>query len=325
MLRQRDRQFKRMVGLLTLLSAVVLLYIAQLQNRQTSPFTAKGELVSVIDRADGIRVDTAVTLAGIPVGRVSEFSIGRDNRILVVMEIERRYLDKIRADSSATLLRPLFGNSQIDISMGSEGQPQLADGGEIRLGRRAEISDIVADLPELLAKFDTILINLERLSGDLSRADGRFQQSVESLHVGLERFNRVMIDAQQAAAAAARVTSGAQVTLASMDAALAKFDKSADAFARVVEQAGDGLTGLPEIMETMQQTAGDMRAVAAEVRRLSPRLPALVDGSQETLKEAGDVMGAAKKSFLLRPHLPSGGEQRRHEAPRLLPSTGGGQ
>jgi hypothetical protein len=61
------------------------------------------------------------------------------------------------------------------------------------------------------------------------------------------------------------------------------------------------------------------------VRRLVPRLPALIDSSQETLQEADDVMRAAKKSFLLRPHVPSGDEQRRHEVPRLLPSTGDGQ
>jgi phospholipid/cholesterol/gamma-HCH transport system substrate-binding protein len=94
---------------------------------------------AVFDNIGGLKQGSAVTLAGMRIGRVQDIQMLRESfQAKVLMEIDQRY-DNIPADSSATILTAgLLGEQYIGLDPGGDTQV-LADGDSIDLTQSALI------------------------------------------------------------------------------------------------------------------------------------------------------------------------------------------
>ena len=113
-------------------------------------FRPKYQIRMFVPDAEGLQVGSAVRLNGIPVGIVSSIELAGDStdpnrKIGVALRIEKRFQDRIRADSIASLLRDgLLGNRFVNIHQGFSGPP-LNPGQEIRVGlvREGTVTDFL--------------------------------------------------------------------------------------------------------------------------------------------------------------------------------------
>jgi ABC-type transporter Mla subunit MlaD len=93
-------------------------------------------LRTYVAEASGIHIGTPVRVDGLDVGTVqgmnlAEHSAGPEQRIELVLRVEKRHQDKIRHDSSTDLITEgLFGERYVDINRGFNGRP-LSEGEEI--------------------------------------------------------------------------------------------------------------------------------------------------------------------------------------------------
>lgn len=295
--RARDRMYKRAVGVLVIVSALGLLVFLRLYQQTAGQFRAPLRVHAITDRADGIVADAPVTTAGIRIGRVRAIHLTDDHRVRLDLDVEPAAAEKLRADSRATISRPLIGSAVVDLTMGTPGQPPLADGSVLPTTRTPDLNDVIATLPERLAKVDQALDNLTAVSADLRR---------------LSR------DATAVDGPVTRTLQHAEAVGRHAEAASRQLGTAIGEVRGVVRQAGEAIgqvqgtladvrtsaAHLPAIADKLEQSAEDVRAVTHELRAAAPEIAPLVSAGRDTLDEADDVLQAAKNSFLLRGNLP---------------------
>lgn len=295
--RSRDRMFKRAVGLLVIFSAVMLLFFLRIYQQTAAPFKQTIHLFTIADRADGIAINAPVTMAGFKVGRITEINLTDDNQIRLGFEIDRKYAEKLRADSLATLTKPLIGSTSLDIRMGTPGQPALAADSAIPSAHAPDINDVIATLPAKLEKIDTTLDNLAALTGDLRRLSQAATSGESSVEKTLGHLQATSRQAESAAAKLNTTLDDTRQTIRTIGQAAGKANLTLD-------DIRAGTARLGPIAEKTEQTLDGLLVLSRELRSVAPQISPVVSSGRTVLHEADDVLQAARNNILLRGNLP---------------------
>ena len=145
---QLTKTVELMVGLFVLLGSAALFFLAmQVSNLGAYTGGSGYRLIAQFDNSGGLKVRSAVTVAGVRVGRVRSISFDKESyQSVVEMEIEAQY-DTLPIDSSATILTAgLLGEQYLGIEPGGEAE-YLKDGDVFDLTQSALV------LEELIGQF----------------------------------------------------------------------------------------------------------------------------------------------------------------------------
>ena len=302
--RDRDRFYKRSVGVLVIFSVLAVLVMLRLYQQTAGPFRDTLRLSATLPRADGVTADTPVTLAGLKIGRVGSVSLADDNRVRLELIIESRVADRVRTDSRAVLTRPLIGAPFIDIVIGSADKPRLEAGAEIAAVRAPDLNDLVSTLPLRLVAIDAILDNAQALTSDLRRTTRTLTAADGPVELAFRDIARVSAEASQAAAQLNRTLADVRRVVAetghaieTTNAALGDVRVLAADLRPLGPRAG-------EVAGSLERSLANVEAVTAGLRAIGPQLGPAVPAGQDALEEANDVLRAAKGSSLLRGNLP---------------------
>ena len=299
--RARDRLFKRAVGLFVLASALVLVFVLRMYQKAAGPFDDSVRIQAVTPRADGLEVDSPVTMHGVKIGRVVGIAVTPERTVQLELEVQGRFRDKVRGDSRATLTRPLIGSAFIDISMGTPSTPELAAGKAIDLTRLPDINDVVAGIPQKLEKVDTVLSNVTVATDELKNLARKVASAGGPVDNSLANAEKIT---REAAEAASKVNQALSKVQPAIDDAV-KATKQVNEILADVKQGTarvDGLTQKTDaILSNAQALSSDLKTVAPPlVQQIGP----VLDAGRDALSEADDVLRAAKNSFLLRDSAP---------------------
>lgn len=137
------------VGLALALAGVVVFLIGKERNLFEKAVVYRGAFENV----DGLQLDSPVRLGGLQVGKVSKISFAPDlgdQRIVVTMEIGKKFTERIRSDSIARVTsRGVLGDKAIDISLGTPDKP-LIESGDIQTGTSGDLSSIIKASAEII-------------------------------------------------------------------------------------------------------------------------------------------------------------------------------
>jgi len=123
MKREQDPKFRHLetvVGafLIAALAAVVSMVVVI--GMEKDLFAEKYHLRFRTESGSGFTQGMPVKLSGFRIGRIKKISLDEQAKVVVRMQIDRKYRKWIRADSIATLLKEGFvGDSVLNISVGS--------------------------------------------------------------------------------------------------------------------------------------------------------------------------------------------------------------
>jgi phospholipid/cholesterol/gamma-HCH transport system substrate-binding protein len=299
--RARDRLFKRTVGFLVVASAIALLLFLRMYQQTAGPFKDTFRLVGTVPRADGIEVDSPVTMAGLKIGRVRNLNLTADNQVQLDLEVRTSYHDKIRLDSKAAVNKPLIGSAFVDLSMGSPSLERLADGARIPMTRSPDINDLVATLPPKLEKIDTVLVNVVSASEALKQVAREVSAKGGSLDSSLHNVQRAT---QYAAEAASKVNQ----TLTQTQKVIADSGEAVTRINGILADVQKGTARIDSVTQRVDNVLANTEKISQDFKGMTPQLaqdiPPIIESSRDTLNEADDVLRAAKNSFLLRGNLP---------------------
>lgn len=137
------------VGFGLALAAVVVFIIGKERNLFEKAVVYRGAFENV----DGLQLDSPVRLGGLQVGKVSKISFAPDlgdQRIIVTMEVSKKFQERIRSDSIARVTsRGVLGDKAVDISLGTPDKP-LIESGEIETGTSGDLSSIIKASAEII-------------------------------------------------------------------------------------------------------------------------------------------------------------------------------
>lgn len=184
------------MGIFVVVGVVILLGSILLVGKTRTLFLSKAVLHTSFTNIAGLQVGAPVRLAGYDIGIVKQIAFDKDpkvKKVNVLLQVQARYLTHIRKDSVAEMAsKGLLGDSIINISLGSDVQPELKDGDAIEAGE-------AAGLAEAIAQVEAAISGVNRLTGDvdervrllitpeLAKDFGRMAHSAAGMMEGVEK------------------------------------------------------------------------------------------------------------------------------------------
>lgn len=144
----RRKTLETWVGLFVAVGILALIMLAfKVGNLTTADVTNGYEIKASFDNIGGLKVKSAVTMAGVRVGRVSNISFDNERyRAIVTMDIDGRY-SRIPTDSSAAILTSgLLGEQYVGLEPGGA-DDYLKNGDTLRTTQSAVV------LEKLISQF----------------------------------------------------------------------------------------------------------------------------------------------------------------------------
>ena len=179
---------ERIVGTFVLVAMIILIGLllssGKTQNLFEDYITIYGELESV----QAVNSDTEVTISGLPAGTVSSVDITDENKVVLTMQILKKYHNLLREDSEAMLSSFNFAmvqKSVIEISTGSSDKTRLNDGSTLTINEAFNIKDVIAKIEPIFMKLEDSIIKMNNI---LSAVDH------EKLGVTLDNMNVLTTD-----------------------------------------------------------------------------------------------------------------------------------
>ncbi|HYB73837.1 MAG TPA: MlaD family protein [Candidatus Sulfotelmatobacter sp.] len=120
---EQESRVQLRVGIFVLAAIILFVAFVLTIGSQTRVFEGRYALRASFNAIEGLIVGAPVRLAGLSVGHVAHIGFGRDpgdRRLVVDLSIDRRYQDKIREDSVATISTiGLVGDKYVEITVGN--------------------------------------------------------------------------------------------------------------------------------------------------------------------------------------------------------------
>jgi len=154
----------------------------------------------------GLRIGATVQLAGLNVGAVDDIRFPKEllkREITVVLRINRKYQDRIRSDSVATInTQGLLGDKYIHISVGSESEPVIPEKGTVPSKETTSIfalaekaGAIMDDIGDAAKTISDMFKTMEgEKEGDLKASIRSIRKSLEQIEKGKGLFHALIYE-----------------------------------------------------------------------------------------------------------------------------------
>jgi phospholipid/cholesterol/gamma-HCH transport system substrate-binding protein len=227
----RDPRAPFRVGVVLLVTAVVAGLAVFLLGDRQNLFRAKNGYTVRFNDVSGLQEGAMVQLNGVDVGQVARIVLPEDmgqNQLVVELEIDARYEQRIRTDSQARIKTlGLLGDKYVEITSGSPVAQMIPEDGEIPAAEAANVEQFVASGEDLMNNVLRISSQLATILGRMERGEGLLGE----LTVDVEPGRNVSTELYE--------------TLATLRRVAEKIEKGPGALPRLLddEATGDRLAG----------------------------------------------------------------------------------
>ncbi len=289
-----DRLRALKVGGLVLVALLVFAVGLFVIGERNNLFSLKNTYFARFGSVSGLNDGSPVQLNGVKVGTVRRVVLPEDpgeSRIRVEFSLDRRYAERVRADSEASIKTiGLLGDKYVEISSGTSAAAIIPSGGEVSAAP-SSIDALVASGEDVMANVIEISASLKVLLARAERGEGVLGQLLADTETGAHVTDKVMATLDSVQHAAERIESGAGVLPRLItDAALADRLASSVAHLEAVTAKLDNGPGLvpsllsdaemkqqfTETLTALKSAAGDLAAFSGEVRGAKGLLPRLL-------------------------------------------------
>ena len=164
------------IGLLTITALGVLAASAFLVGEKNHLFQRMNRYSVQFQTVAGLAKGSPVQLSGVNVGTVDGVVLpeGVDDEFLTVwISLERRYGDRIRADSVARIKTlGLLGDKYIDVTSGSREAVVILSGGQIAAAPATDVDKLIASGEDAVENVVAISVSLRSILGRMEAGEG---------------------------------------------------------------------------------------------------------------------------------------------------------
>ncbi len=172
---------ERIVGAFVLVAIGILAWLLFASGKSLITFEEHITIYGQLETIQPVDRHTEIVVGGLSAGTIANVEITDENKVIVTMEILKRYRSLLRTDSVAllnTFNLAMIDKSVIEISIGSPEQPLLEDGSTIEIVESINIKNLLANLTpaidslvRTINKVDAILstVNPEDVGGTIDR------------------------------------------------------------------------------------------------------------------------------------------------------------
>ena len=244
-----------------------------------------------------------VRVAGADAGEVTEIGIPASpaGKFRVKMEIREDLHGLVRTDSVATTqTEGLVGALFVNIGTGSEGAPQVPEGGTIPSQEPFSMADLLAQMSDTVTMVNE---TVESLRGDIQKAVQQVALTAEDAHTLVEDLRP---DITAMVRHGSRIAGDTQQIVADLNAGkgtIGKLMKDDALYTRAQEIATEArgvVTNMKEVTAEARRALADFRSKDGPAQGLMADMRITVTQAREAVSDLADNMEALKRNFLLR-------------------------
>jgi phospholipid/cholesterol/gamma-HCH transport system substrate-binding protein len=294
------------VAIFVLVTLAALLVMTLTLGRSRQVLAKNVTLHTSFENVAGLVRGTQVRLAGVNVGIVSAIRFSEDartaRRVFVDLTVRERDLHLIRADSVAMMSsKGLLGDNVVDVTLGSQDQPQLKDGDYIQSSEAVSITSAMDQVNRSLAKLERFVDAADErlrlfLTPELAANFNRIGQSTASLLEEAQHGDGLAHQLLYDPALAKDAQSALRDTRTLAD----RLSNASNDLERVLAevQQGDGVLhglvygeGGPATLKDLQATLRDVSHVTQELRSGNGIAHTLIyeDAGQNLVRDLSDA------------------------------------
>ena len=318
-MRVKFNVYERVAGLFVLGAVVGTLGIGVAVAVKKGLFEPKIELETSLRSADGIREGTLVSMQGLRIGSVTAVELMSASEVRVRFKMERRYGDKVRADSVVRVLRPfVIGEKILDVSIGAPEALALAEGAKLPSEPTTDIMDLVSGKTlgpslDILGRMAENLKFVAEAFLDPKRSQALVRM-FDDLSPLLKNASSLTAEANTLLKTANK---GQQLAKTIQNLALITNEVSR-ILPQVAKESPELLTHLAKIAKNMAVLTDEVQKTLPMMQKMAPEIPRASARAIEALDETVVTLKALQKSFLLRG---SAREVREEEAKLRAPAA----
>ena len=277
-----------LVGLLA--AMVMVLTIANRQN----VFVKRYQLFAIFESVGGLKAGAPVFLSGVEVGTVNSLSFTSRGGVRATLQIQKRYIDRIKEDSVATIGSVgLLGDKSVEITVGSQDSAALQPGLLLKTQSPVSLNALLEGVTPLSHRLEDVLINLGKITGELANDREALGKSLVAASEVLERISR------------------GEGTLGR----LVNDDRMYEDLVRTVKTAEGTAASLKELSDRAIPLVDDIRVTAGRVKATSEKFP-------DISEEASRFLSSAEKTMAKLDAIAEDVKTSSDEIPGILESVG---
>jgi phospholipid/cholesterol/gamma-HCH transport system substrate-binding protein len=311
----RLNHFERMAGLFVLAAVLGTTGVTAGLALKQGWFSPRVAYSTTLTSAEGLSTGTAVQIAGLRAGRVTDVRLVSRDEVRVDFYVFSRFQEQVREDSRVLVMRPfVIGEKVLDVGVGSPELPVLEE------GRMLE-AEVALDLMDLLGgrRLGTLLAGLEAMMDQATRMMALAESLAESV-ADSDRVDEVfgIVDGvvtliDDLSAAANEVTRAAQTlnrdgrlerTFDDLLALTAEMNKILpqinEAFPDLGVQLAEIVANLVALIGEFQALTPVLAELAPVLTEMAPEVPGASQRAMEALDETVVTLRALQRTLLLR-------------------------
>ncbi|MGA2954442.1 MAG: MlaD family protein [Thermodesulfobacteriota bacterium] len=336
----RIKHFDRYVGILVVLAVILTIVALVFVARGQQWFAQRIPYKVVFSKVQGLKPGTPVTISGMEVGHVKSFHLTPQSKVELSLDVLYQYKENIRQDSKATIASALLGGKSLEITVGSQAQPVLAEGSMIPSEEPKEITDILKDidvkaplkklddtldnLKSVTAKLNdprgelfTLLKNVEYVTSQIKNGQGNVGAILQDpkihreITAALDSIHRSLSQVEEVAQNASKFSKDLPGVMEEVDRAVKEVKKATAELPAIMEDIKKTTSHTPVIAENVKDITKDGKAIAQNVKEItgsvqkaSPQIPDFLASTQDTTEDADKLILGLQNHWLLRGSMP---------------------
>jgi phospholipid/cholesterol/gamma-HCH transport system substrate-binding protein len=264
-------------------------------------FEPKVSFETTLKNAEGIREGTQVQIAGLRAGAITHIELKSGNEVHVRLDIAERFHDRIRQDSVVRAIRPfIIGEKVIEITVGSEAEPRIAQQGFIKSESTMDVMDLVSGktIGPHLENVSRMLENLRVVAEAL--LDPERSKAMIRMFDDLSPLVKNMNDMSREAAGLLKGVNKDKM-LVRMVTNLSALTDQINIHLPVIAKESPALAkDMAKIAKNVAVLTEELSKTLPALQEIGPELPRASRRAIEALDETVVTLKALQKSFLLK-------------------------
>jgi phospholipid/cholesterol/gamma-HCH transport system substrate-binding protein len=177
MKKSRNQSLSELKLGLTVIAAIAVLALGIMNmGGDGQLFASHYTLFMRMENTYGLKIGGPVRLAGFSVGSIEEITFPddiNDKRVVVRLNIEKKYQDRIREDSDVAInSMGLLGDKYVEMGIGSEASPVLQDGDTVNGMPDSAMQNVLAGATTGLEGLNVVMGQLRIILDDVAKGQG---------------------------------------------------------------------------------------------------------------------------------------------------------
>lgn len=304
-----DPRFKNLgkkVFLFVFFGILVVFTTIYFLGKEKDFFSPKINLHFITNTAFGYSEGMAVKLAGFRIGKVSKITLDEQAKVIIDLEIKKKYLKWIREDSTATLKKEGYiGESFIEVSFGSLDKPELKDGMQITYVKAKGLEDIAKEIVEELKPVaidvKNFVMYITDPQGDVTRILKNTANLTYELNNTALMVQELLKDTKPIVKNIEDITKNVKKESENLPKMTAEINKSLENVKSLSESLKKDI---PNLIEQSNKTIVNLNKITGDVSKEIPKTGSIIDNVEDITDNTKDITESIKRSWFIRRNLP---------------------